>query len=253
MNPGLDRRKLLWTAWFLAPLCVFAFHIAFGERLRAHDLAAAHLAEARAIAASAGKEVNREVWARAAEAYALALKALPEDAAEDRRLVLRELAHANLEAGETLAGIDQLQTLVRSYEDAGDLASVGSLDARAKLAAWEYYAAWLLRREGAGEGRWRPRAVRARQHYRFLAENAEAHAGPADSLTVLFQKNLEAVVRLERIDTAGLLAIPLPRPPRPGRPGDGPPGNQPGPPSVDGRRQIGDQIQESSATRGNGA
>jgi hypothetical protein len=87
-----------------------------------------------------------------------------------------------------------------------------------ELARSSYYAAWIMRLEGAAPDEWKPEAERARQQYRLLAERAESRlslressAGGDAADAGLFKRNLEATIRLEQMDLSTLLARPLPK------------------------------------------
>ncbi|MEN6451692.1 MAG: hypothetical protein ABFC96_14465, partial [Thermoguttaceae bacterium] len=80
--------------------------------------------------------------------------------------------------------------------------------AAGELAESSYYAAWIMRLEGATPDEWKPEAERARQQYRLLAERADVDK---DATSELFQRNLEATIRLEQMDFNTLLAKPLPK------------------------------------------
>ena len=77
-----------------------------------------------------------------------------------------------------------------------------------ELARSSYYAAWIMRLEGAAADEWKPEAERARQQFRLLAERAED--GKSQD-AALFKRNLEATIRLEQMDLNTLLAKPLPK------------------------------------------
>jgi hypothetical protein len=80
---------------------------------------------------------------------------------------------------------------------------------RANLASAEYYAGWLMRLEGAATEEWMAETESARQHFRLLAEQAQQHG--AKALATDYQKNLEAVIRLELMDLSELKGLPLPK------------------------------------------
>ena len=71
----------------------------------------------------------------------------------------------------------------------------------------DYYAAWLMRLEGACADEWTLETEQARQHFRLLAEDAQAHGEPAAK----HQENLEATIRLARMDLSELKGLPLPK------------------------------------------
>ena len=150
---------------------------------------------------------SAEQWAQAASLYESAREALPPgDPARDG-LELAQ-ARARISAGQMIEGQEQLQKLLSKLETdpQANPALVGQ--AAGELAESSYYAAWIMRLEGATAEEWKPEAERARQQFRLLAERAE-NAQDADA--GLFQRNLEATIRLEQMDLSTLLAKPLPK------------------------------------------
>jgi hypothetical protein len=71
-----------------------------------------------------------------------------------------------------------------------------------------YYAAWILRLEGAQRDLWMEEAELSRQNYRLLTEHSLAK-GPRPYAQVQ-QTNLESAVRLQRLSLTELMARPLP-------------------------------------------
>ena len=82
-------------------------------------------------------------------------------------------------------------------------------EVRSTLAKGQYYASWLMRLEGAEEAEWKIENESARQHYKWLEEKA-AEKGDVEA-TQMYQKNLETVIRLARMDLSELQGLPLPK------------------------------------------
>jgi hypothetical protein len=193
--------RALLVIWVLVPVGLAAWHFGPGQRQLARDKAGDLLRQAEAAEAS-------QEWSEASGLYSDAAARLPEgDQAERNRLQLLQ-ARARIRSGEILEGQEQLQKLLAllSNEPAGSPALV--TDAFHELATAGYYAAWIMRREGATAEEWKPEAETARQLFRFLAERAEK-TGDGDA--EIFQKNLENTIRLEQMDLNTLLAKPPPK------------------------------------------
>jgi len=193
-------KRTLLAAWLLCPIAVMAWHFGPGRNDLARDRAGDYLRGARAAESA-------EQWAEAASLYESAREALPEgDPARDR-LVLAQ-ARTRIYAGQMIEGQEQLQDLLARLESdpRADPALVGRV--ADELAESSYYAAWIMRLEGASTEEWKPEAERARQQYRLLAERAE---NTRDADAGLFKRNLEATIRLEQMDLNTLLAKPLPK------------------------------------------
>ena len=101
------------------------------------------------------------------------------------------------------AFIGLLATVLKQGADAQQ-----TRDVRAALASAQYYAAWLMRLEGAPREEWTIEADQSRQNFRLLAEEtAQTDPKGADA----HRKNLESTIRLARMDLSELQALPLPK------------------------------------------
>ncbi len=193
------KRKLFWTAWCLLPVALLAFHFGPGQEWLKRDDAR------RAIHTALAAERDLD-WTTAADAYADARESLPADARAQRTRLALEEAKARIQAGEIIEGQTQLEELLADElaQSSPDEAMVREL--RDELGTTAYWAAWLMRLDGALPDEWLLEAETARQHFRLLAEDAE---DPAAAET--HKKNVEAVIRLEQMDLSELQALPLPK------------------------------------------
>jgi hypothetical protein len=193
--------KTFLVAWSLIPIAVVAWHFGPGEKHMARDRAGGSLRAAQAAEAE-------ERWSEAAALYAQAADELPDgDQAARNRLQVHQ-ARCRIRGGEIIEGHEQLEKLLSrlSGESAAEKALV--VDAFHELATASYYAAWIMRREGASSDEWKPEAECARQLFRFLAEEA-GKAGSDDAET--WQRDLEATIRLEQMDLSTLMSKPPPK------------------------------------------
>ena len=71
-----------------------------------------------------------------------------------------------------------------------------------------YYAAWMMRLEGATTEEWMTEAENARQQFRLLAEECTDRS--SQNYTAA-SENVEAVIRIEQMDLSTLMARPLPK------------------------------------------
>ena len=193
------RKKLMITAWLLLPILVLAFHYGPGQNRVARDKVA------EKIKAAQNAELQED-WAGAGAAYADALSMLPGDQKEARHKI--QLAHANArmfsgQLPEAMVEMESLLTeMIKEKAPASQIREV-----RGTLASAQYYAGWLMRLEGATTEEWMAETEQSRQHFRLMAEETVK-----DSATSLgYKKNLEAVIRLERMDLSELQALPLPK------------------------------------------
>jgi hypothetical protein len=193
-------KRSLLVVWILFPIGVAAWHFGAGETHLARDRADNCVRQAEAAESA-------QQWGSAARFYQSAREALPEDDPGRDAIEMAE-ARTRINAGEMIEGQEQIERLLTKLE--GDSQASRPLidQATDELARSSYYAAWIMRLEGAAPDEWKPEAERARQQFRLLAERAENGKSPDAEL---FKRNLEATIRLEQMDMSALLAKPLPK------------------------------------------
>lgn len=196
----MKRPVLVWI-WLLVPALVAALHFGPGQASLGRDKAAWFLSEARSSEA-------KEQWTAAIAAYDRAIEALPAEGGVEARLrILQARSEARILAGDLPEAIEDLrQLLSKALESGVDAGLAGSL--RESLASAQYHAAWLMRLEGAERSEWTAQNDDARQHFRWLAENAPAEGTGAREGHL---KNLEATLRLAQMDISELQGLPLPK------------------------------------------
>ncbi len=194
-------RILLLTVWLLVPVVGYALHMGPGQDQQKLDAAAAHIRAAE----TAAKDND---YAAAVAEYDEALKALPAGRLAETRQLRLEKAKAQMLAKQLPEAHADLKALVD--ELAGDPAADPKLlaDARSAMANANYYMTWLMRLEGLSQDVWEPEIEAARQTYKLLAEQAEK-AGDA-AAAQKHREDLEAAVRLARMDLGELQGLPLP-------------------------------------------
>jgi len=181
----------------LCAIAVAGLVVLFGPLAWIFDVERAATARAQAIAALA---VGDAVGAH--EALADAESALQaahgEDVGGPVALELARLrARSAIAGGDLVGGAAALAALLRE-----DAASPGL---RHEAAAALFNLAWGMRLEGAARDEWMPLAEEARQHFRLLAETADG------GLAAAAARNLEATLRLQRMDLSELQGLPLPK------------------------------------------
>jgi hypothetical protein len=200
------KKRLFWALWAILPVGVAAVHMGLGRDLSNHDRAAGHLRAA--LTAEQGED-----WAGAAGEYAEALALMTNSPVGERRVIELARAKARMMAGEYIEGQEQLENLLADAlaDPQRDEPMIARL--RADVASAAYYAAWSMRLEGATEDEWLPESELARQQYRLLTEQ-QAHNGspsPASIEPDAFAKNLEAVVRFQRMTIEEVRAMGPPK------------------------------------------
>lgn len=194
------RKKILIYCWLLMPVVLLAYHYGPGQARLAQD-------EAARLITSAEKLVASEDWANAIAAYTDALAKIPATDAESRWKLRLAQSKARIHLGELPEAISDMDGLLTEMEKNNAPASLQE-DVRTELATAEYYAAWLMRLEGAPIDEWTIQTESSRQHFRLLAEE-KMKTDPAGARK--HQENLEAVIRLARMDLSDLEAMPLPK------------------------------------------
>lgn len=191
-------RNLILVTWLLVPVGVWAFHEGPGQDLAALSSTSTLLADAHA-AMQAGDH------ALAVTLYGKALDGMPKDRVADAQRVRLELAKARMQAKGLPDAREELEVLVDELtgEEGSDAALLA--DARTALASSQYYMTWLMRLEGKPRETWESEIEAARQNYRLLAEQT-ADAGQR----ARHQSDLEAAIRLERMEIEDLQGLPLP-------------------------------------------
>ena len=194
-------RKLLLLAWLMLPVLGAAYHYGPGqERLLLDDAAG--------LLSRAAEHADAEEWAEAEKAYTEALELLPADQVTAVRSARLERAKAQMFVKKLPVAHRDLRGLVDELAEDPD-ADPRLLDgAREAQANAQYYMTWLLRLEGHPEERWKPEIEAARQTYRLLAERrlADGDEYEADK----HREDLEAAIRLERMELSELQGLPLP-------------------------------------------
>jgi hypothetical protein len=195
-------RNVLLVGWLLLPVGAWAFHEGPGQDLLA-------LEETDAVLRTAHEAAVAGNWQKAVSEYQAAIGKLPKNAdAIDVGILQRlqiELNKARMQAAGLPEAREDLETLVEQMqgEDGTDPALLR--DARQALARSQFYKTWLMRLEGLDREAWEPEIEAARQNWRLLAEQAKT---PAEAEQ--HQADLEAAVKLARLEIEDLQGLPLP-------------------------------------------
>ncbi len=176
-------------------------------------------------------------WRTTADALSEAQTQVDEIGGPVRDEIRLAKARALVRTGDVAAGANELEDLLLDASDRNEGATPLARAAREELATAYYYGARLMRLAGKPAADWREVAARARQNFRFLAEDAKSR-GAASTEVANHEKNSELVLDLEQSSLDELYAKPRPKdsptgkanglgPPK--RPGRGP--NRDGPPA----------------------
>ncbi|HQX50425.1 MAG TPA: hypothetical protein PLR25_10980 [Planctomycetaceae bacterium] len=197
-------KKWYIILWLIVPVAALGYHFAAGEHYQKMDAIGGHLRTARSLA-------QQTQWSAAVAEFETALESLPDDADSARRELRLELAQAKMNASRLPEAHEDLKKLLdemlakteRQPDDAEFENRV-----RESLASSQYYMTWLMRLEGLPRDEWEPEIESARQNYRLLAERAD-ETGRADQKKTQLE-NLEASIKLARLDLSDLQGLPIP-------------------------------------------
>ena len=197
------KKNLLIFLWALAPVALLAFHFGPGQAGLAREEAKT------SIQAALDFEVG-EQWPQAIDAYNDALAALPETETAKRQQLQLARANARTHVGELPEAMLAMEHLLDETAKGSDKALEKKV--RSSLANAQYHIGWLMRLELAEKKEWMEPLDKARQNFRLLAEeSAKTDAKASEDHQKDHQKNLEAVVRLARMDLSEVQALPLPK------------------------------------------
>jgi len=175
-------------------------------------------------------------WKVTADALAEAQAYVDELGGPVREEIRLAKARALVRTGDVAAGTNELEDLLYDAGERDALDTPLAIKAREELATAYYYGARLMRLAGKPADEWREVASRARQNFRYLAEDAKARGASGDEIAN-HEKNGELVLNLEQSSLDELYAKPRPkdsptgkcnglgqqkRPGRGNRPGDKP-------------------------------
>ena len=195
-------RNILLVGWLLLPIGAWAYHEGPGQDRIA-------LEQSDSVILAAHEAAIAGDWKLAVAEYKSALATLPKnpdsyDVEVSQRLQL-ELNKARMQAAGLPEARDELESMVEQMQANDKTDPVLMRDARQALARSQFYTTWLMRLEGLDRKVWEPEIEAARQNWRLLAEQATN-----DSEKVLHQEDLEAAVRLARLEIEDLQGLPLP-------------------------------------------
>ena len=197
-------KKWYIVLWLMLPVVALGYHFAAGEQHQKMDAIGGHLRFARSLA-------QEKKWSAATDELEKALEGLPDDADSTRRELRLELAQAKMNASRLPEAHEDLKKMLdelttQTERQPGDAEFENRV--RESLASSQYYMTWLMRLEGLPREEWEPEIESARQNYRLLAERAD-ETGRADQKKTQLE-NLEASIKLARLDLSDLQGLPIP-------------------------------------------
>ncbi len=208
-------RKLILAAWLVLPVAATAYHLGPGQdRTRLDDASdyveagSSHQREAESLAAAGDEQAASSEWAKAEEAFGEALDLLPAERVDEQRELILERAKCRMMISKLPEANTDLVTLVQEMSEDENADPLVLRDARRAMANSEYYLTWLMRLEGLSRTEWEPHIESARQTLRLLAESPSSDE--SEEVARKDKEDLEASVRLARMELSDLQGLPLP-------------------------------------------
>ncbi len=194
-------KKFLVLLWLLLPLPVVVLHFGRGQQWLALD-------QASALVKQGQTAEKREDWPEAGRLYQEAAKLAGSENPDLRlRLDLAQV-RTRFHNGEAVAAIDLADKLL-DEDGMKSMPADFQRESRELAGRIHYYAAWVMRLEGASRELWLEEAELSRQNFRLLTEKSAAQG--ATSYSAKQQENLESAVQLQRLSLTELMARPLPK------------------------------------------
>lgn len=193
-------KRGLLLLWILIPLPVVVWHFGAGQEWMARD-------RAHALLTKAGQAEARQAWPEAEALYKEAADQVKGFEPTVKTRLEIAMARTRYRQG---GAVDSIDLINRVISDANFPRQPEALQREARELAGRihYYAAWVLRLEGAQRDLWMEEAELARQNFRMLSE--QTLSAGLTNYSLLQQTNLEASVRLQRMSLTELMGRPLP-------------------------------------------
>ena len=192
-------RKFLIFIWLLVPLGAAAYHFGPGQQSIKIDQAATHIGLAE-------KHLINQEFAEAVIEFDEAISLLPKENISTNNRLRLEKAKAQMQCSQLPEAYKDLLSMLSALDENTEPQLIA--DTKSTLANAQYYITWLMRLEGHSRDLWEPVIESSRQNYYAAAEFAksEGNQQSADKLV----ENLEASIKLARIDLDELQGLPLP-------------------------------------------
>lgn len=151
-------------------------------------------------------------WEDAADAFTIVEDTLVNEQGYASNQIRWSKARALVRSGDIWGGAGELDVLLdevsESPEEEQDQELMRAV--REELARSHYFGARLMRLSGEPAKEWRAEATKARQHFRYLAEQAAGNGETLETVRGL-EDNVERVLDLEQQDLSEIEGTPLPR------------------------------------------
>ena len=192
-------RKIFIFIWLLIPLGAAAYHFGPGQHNLKYDQVANHIDLAE-------QHMALEDFSAAVIELDNAIGSLPtEDISKITKLRLKK-AKAQMQCSQLPQAYKDLENMLSEMNSDTDPKLIA--ETKSTLANAQYYITWLMRLEGHSRETWDPVIESSRQNFYAASEFARTQ-GNKKSADQLIQ-NLEASIKLARMDLEELQGLPLP-------------------------------------------
>lgn len=192
-------RKIFIFIWLLIPLGAAAYHFGPGQQNLKYDQVANHIDLAE-------QHLALEDFSAAVIEIDNAIGSLPtEDISKITKLRLKK-AKAQMQCSQLPQAYKDLENMLSEMNSDTDPKLIA--ETKSTLANAQYYITWLMRLEGHSRETWEPVIESSRQNFYSASEFARTQ-GNKKSADQLIQ-NLEASIKLARMDLEELQGLPLP-------------------------------------------
>ncbi|MDE0569318.1 MAG: hypothetical protein OSB44_01460 [Verrucomicrobiales bacterium] len=192
-------RKFFIFIWLLVPLGAAAYHFGPGQQNIKIDQADTHIGFAE-------KHLMNKEFAEAVIEFDEAINLLPKENISTNNRLRLEKAKAQMQCSQLPEAYKDLLSMLSALDE--NTEPQLAADTKSTLANAQYYITWLMRLEGHSREVWEPVIESSRQNYYAAAEFAKSE-GKQQSADQLVE-NLEASIKLARIDLDELQGLPLP-------------------------------------------
>ena len=133
---------------------------------------------------------------------------MPAEKTQETRQIVLEKAKAQMMDKKLPAARQTLEQVLADVRNDATCPKSFLAEVESALASSQYYMTWLMRLEGIPKEEWLPEIESARQHYSQVSQLGKDLRDLA--LVQRSQEDLEAAVRLARMDLNELQGLPLP-------------------------------------------
>ena len=192
-------RKLFIFIWLLIPLGAAAYHFGPGQESLKFDQAYQHIDLAE-------KHLSDKEFAEAVVDFDKAISSLPSGDISISKKLRLEKAKAQMQCSQLPEAYKNLESMLSELNENTEPKIRAEI--KSTLANAQYYITWLMRLEGHPREVWEPVIESSRQNYYAAAEFTKSEGNQKTTDELL--QNLEASIKLARMDLDELQGLPLP-------------------------------------------